>query len=286
MGYFLLRVIREKIIKDIQQIYQQQSGGGYYQEGTGSTKMRRWIELQDGFNNYSQVIYNGDFQNGKKVGIWSIFYRKMRQNLSSCNIITYTNLLVVVDLIVMEVSLECGLNYKMNLIIILKVDGIFCIGSTMRKNFNRCYILFSLNMLLVVEDQMTRNVIGLRQGDGFNLIKNLGIILSQLNMENIKMIRNLVIGILFIERMIKILLCKSFIFYYLLIFRLNFKISLTQIQLQIFRLFNILYNSNNKFNLSNITNLKFRRKKLRIFKLKFIQNLSQKSIFQRIYRQF
>ncbi|CAD8118865.1 unnamed protein product [Paramecium sonneborni] len=54
----------------------QKIGGGYYEEGTGSAKMRRWIELQDGFNNYSQVIYNGEFQNGKKVGIWSIFYKK------------------------------------------------------------------------------------------------------------------------------------------------------------------------------------------------------------------
>ncbi|CAD8089124.1 unnamed protein product [Paramecium sonneborni] len=42
-------------------------------------KQGKWIELSDGFSNYSQVTYNGEYQNGKKAGRWDILFRDQRQ---------------------------------------------------------------------------------------------------------------------------------------------------------------------------------------------------------------
>ncbi|CAD8145673.1 unnamed protein product [Paramecium pentaurelia] len=55
------------------------SGGGQYDdkvEKVDSIKIGKWIELFDGFSNISQVIYNGEYINGKQVGRWDILYRK------------------------------------------------------------------------------------------------------------------------------------------------------------------------------------------------------------------
>ncbi|CAD8165562.1 unnamed protein product [Paramecium pentaurelia] len=49
--------------------------GGSYDE-KDSIKVGRWIELRDGFGLYEQVIYNGEYKNGKKVGRWDISYRQ------------------------------------------------------------------------------------------------------------------------------------------------------------------------------------------------------------------
>ncbi|CAD8110583.1 unnamed protein product [Paramecium primaurelia] len=53
----------------------QKIGGGQYLQINGM-KIGKWIELSDGFYNESQVILNGDYKNGKKVGIWNIYYRQ------------------------------------------------------------------------------------------------------------------------------------------------------------------------------------------------------------------
>ncbi|CAD8129907.1 unnamed protein product [Paramecium sonneborni] len=34
-----------------------------------------WVELSEEFNDDSQVTYNGDYKNGKKVGMWDIVAR-------------------------------------------------------------------------------------------------------------------------------------------------------------------------------------------------------------------
>ncbi|CAD8058043.1 unnamed protein product [Paramecium primaurelia] len=49
-------------------------GGGWYDEA-GSFKSGRWIELSDGFKIWSQVTFDGEYKNGKKVGKWGTFYR-------------------------------------------------------------------------------------------------------------------------------------------------------------------------------------------------------------------
>ncbi|CAD8166300.1 unnamed protein product [Paramecium pentaurelia] len=56
-----------------------QIGGGQYDEAS-STKIGRWIELNDGFTYYSQVIYNGEYINSKKVGQWDAFFRNIQSN--------------------------------------------------------------------------------------------------------------------------------------------------------------------------------------------------------------
>ncbi|CAD8194487.1 unnamed protein product [Paramecium pentaurelia] len=53
-------------------------GGQYNKQGQ---KQGKWIELSDGFFNSSQVTYYGEYQNGKKVGIWDIFFREKRQKI-------------------------------------------------------------------------------------------------------------------------------------------------------------------------------------------------------------
>ncbi|CAD8108633.1 unnamed protein product [Paramecium sonneborni] len=52
----------------------QQIGGGSYNDQEnkeGAIKIGKWIELSDGFRKYSQIILNGEYKNGKKVGIWN-----------------------------------------------------------------------------------------------------------------------------------------------------------------------------------------------------------------------
>ncbi|CAD8125043.1 unnamed protein product [Paramecium sonneborni] len=63
---------------DIFRLGGEQIGGGLYdeQEG-GSRKIGRWIELSQNFYDYSQVTYNGEYnQNGQKVGRWNIMYNE------------------------------------------------------------------------------------------------------------------------------------------------------------------------------------------------------------------
>ncbi|CAD8090402.1 unnamed protein product [Paramecium primaurelia] len=52
-------------------------GGGCY-DGVGSSKIGKWIELNDGCYNNSLITCNGVYQNNKKVGKWNIFYRCMQ----------------------------------------------------------------------------------------------------------------------------------------------------------------------------------------------------------------
>ncbi|CAD8072407.1 unnamed protein product [Paramecium primaurelia] len=56
-------------------IYKNQiiGGGSYNEQGQRNGK---WIELSEGFYNYSQITYKGEYKNGKKVGNWDIFWQK------------------------------------------------------------------------------------------------------------------------------------------------------------------------------------------------------------------
>ncbi|CAD8112260.1 unnamed protein product [Paramecium primaurelia] len=54
-------------------------GGGRYDEGGNGIKIGNWIDISDTYGtgyNKSQVIYHGEYSNGKKVGRWDIKYRK------------------------------------------------------------------------------------------------------------------------------------------------------------------------------------------------------------------
>ncbi|CAD8196820.1 unnamed protein product [Paramecium octaurelia] len=48
------------------------SGGGLYDAEGNGLKQGNWIELSEGFFKESQVTYNGQYKNGKKVGGWDI----------------------------------------------------------------------------------------------------------------------------------------------------------------------------------------------------------------------
>ncbi|CAD8119990.1 unnamed protein product [Paramecium sonneborni] len=51
----------------------QQIGGGLYQKG--QLKIKRWIELWDGFWNEAKITYNGEYDlEGIKIGKWKIMY--------------------------------------------------------------------------------------------------------------------------------------------------------------------------------------------------------------------
>ncbi|CAD8194517.1 unnamed protein product [Paramecium pentaurelia] len=48
----------------------QKIGGGLYNEN--ELKNGKWIDLHENFNNTLQVIYQGEYLNGRKIGIWNI----------------------------------------------------------------------------------------------------------------------------------------------------------------------------------------------------------------------
>ncbi|CAD8193548.1 unnamed protein product [Paramecium octaurelia] len=48
-------------------------GGGVYKEN--GLKNGKWLELGEKFQRSSQIIYEGDYQNGKKCGAWNTMYR-------------------------------------------------------------------------------------------------------------------------------------------------------------------------------------------------------------------
>ncbi|CAD8110097.1 unnamed protein product [Paramecium primaurelia] len=50
-------------------------GGSYGDQIEGySVKIGRWIELSDGFWIHSQITYEGDYQNGEKIGRWNTYW--------------------------------------------------------------------------------------------------------------------------------------------------------------------------------------------------------------------
>ncbi|CAD8095940.1 unnamed protein product [Paramecium primaurelia] len=50
-------------------------GGGQYVDGVKNSK---WIELDEEFQNAKQVVLNGEYKNGKKMGRWDIEYRSYK----------------------------------------------------------------------------------------------------------------------------------------------------------------------------------------------------------------
>ncbi|CAD8172224.1 unnamed protein product [Paramecium pentaurelia] len=59
--------------KGIHQQFQFIGGGSYdNQEGRDSFKIGKWLELSDGFHSDNQVMYEGEYKNGIKVGKWEI----------------------------------------------------------------------------------------------------------------------------------------------------------------------------------------------------------------------
>ncbi|CAD8124901.1 unnamed protein product [Paramecium sonneborni] len=52
----------------------QQIGGGYYSQNLNQ-KIRKWVEISDNFWRNSQILQNGEYINGKKVGLWDIYWR-------------------------------------------------------------------------------------------------------------------------------------------------------------------------------------------------------------------
>ncbi|CAD8213758.1 unnamed protein product [Paramecium pentaurelia] len=51
-------------------------GGGKYSNEMHNMKIGQWIELDDEFRNQKQVIYNGEYNCGNKVGSWDICFRQ------------------------------------------------------------------------------------------------------------------------------------------------------------------------------------------------------------------
>ncbi|CAD8042795.1 unnamed protein product [Paramecium primaurelia] len=82
-------------------------GGGSYNKE--SKKHGKWMELSQNFWDLSQLIYHGEYQNGKKVGIWDIYIcdnKKYQQMYMNIKILFLT---VVVDhtkKIILDVKLK------------------------------------------------------------------------------------------------------------------------------------------------------------------------------------
>ncbi|CAD8214159.1 unnamed protein product [Paramecium octaurelia] len=65
-----------QVLQILQTFY---SGGGSYDEKGLGIKVGSWIDLDDGFDQSKQVTYNGEYQNGKKIGRWNINWSKGQQ---------------------------------------------------------------------------------------------------------------------------------------------------------------------------------------------------------------
>ncbi|CAD8213692.1 unnamed protein product [Paramecium pentaurelia] len=61
----------------------EQIGGGLYDEQGSGNKIGNWIEFKKGYKNNSQITFNGEYNNGKKVGLWKTY--KKRKNLKIYN---------------------------------------------------------------------------------------------------------------------------------------------------------------------------------------------------------
>ncbi|CAD8131288.1 unnamed protein product [Paramecium sonneborni] len=74
----------KKMYKFINQILYKPnfSGGGSYDDlAKGiSMKIGKWIELSDGFDSKAQVIFVGVYNQGKKSGIWDIYWKQNGKN--------------------------------------------------------------------------------------------------------------------------------------------------------------------------------------------------------------
>ncbi|CAD8188629.1 unnamed protein product [Paramecium pentaurelia] len=53
-----------------------QVGGGFYDEEQGYIKVGKWIELSDNFKRTSQVTFEGEYKNSRKIGRWEIWYNE------------------------------------------------------------------------------------------------------------------------------------------------------------------------------------------------------------------
>ncbi|CAD8203039.1 unnamed protein product [Paramecium octaurelia] len=56
-------------------------GGGWFDQAGEGLKNGQWIDISDGFYQESQVTFHGEYQNGKKIGRWDIWYNKEGQNI-------------------------------------------------------------------------------------------------------------------------------------------------------------------------------------------------------------
>ncbi|CAD8069772.1 unnamed protein product [Paramecium sonneborni] len=57
-------------------------GGGQYDDLVDgiTVKIGNWIELRDGFQLNQQVIFNGDYNYGRKIGKWDIYWKQVLQS--------------------------------------------------------------------------------------------------------------------------------------------------------------------------------------------------------------
>ncbi|CAD8178907.1 unnamed protein product [Paramecium pentaurelia] len=59
------------------------SGGGLYDEGGEGIKIGQWIELDERFSSSSQLTHVGQYENGKKIGRWQIWYQNHSTGINS-----------------------------------------------------------------------------------------------------------------------------------------------------------------------------------------------------------
>ncbi|CAD8190583.1 unnamed protein product [Paramecium octaurelia] len=88
VGIFCLGMIRfihfnqqvDHIIQYVRDLNHQfeMIGGGSFIDNCNQIKQGSWIEFSDDFQNDSSVIFDGQYQNGKKVGRWDILFLDFR----------------------------------------------------------------------------------------------------------------------------------------------------------------------------------------------------------------
>ncbi|CAD8131137.1 unnamed protein product [Paramecium sonneborni] len=189
----------------------QQIGGGLYDQTGDGTKIGRWIEISDGFENDSKLTYKGDYKNDRKVGRWESYWNwlgnKKMQNYDA------KNALVLKDITMKKIQLrlENGLSQQMGLVYISKsyivvnikmarklVNGQLNIG---RKARNNLYIQ-ELNCMM-------KEAMELRLEDKFNCGRNSKMSRKFIFKVNLKMVEKLVDGIFILNMIGTLNLCQN-----------------------------------------------------------------------------
>ncbi|CAD8198813.1 unnamed protein product [Paramecium pentaurelia] len=195
----------------------QKIGGGSYDNEVDGMKIGKWIDISEGFYRDCQVTYNGEYKNGKRIGKWDIWYQEHEHCTQNTKIgggqydegglgIKTGKWIDIVDGFYDDKQVTYSGGYKNG----EKVGRweIWFKEHGYNKQNNKMQIFFYQVWnfkFLVVVDHMMKEVQALKLESGLIQLMDLNMILKQLIKVNIKMAKNLVVGIygIIMEKMIK-----------------------------------------------------------------------------------
>ncbi|CAD8095966.1 unnamed protein product [Paramecium primaurelia] len=178
-------------------------GGGSYDEIGNSTKIGHWIELRDDFWNQSQVIFIGEYKNSQKLGRWNILYRQInKQNFKQIGGGCFSESKGLKE--GQWTELSDGFWYDQQ----ITIKGVYKKGKKVGKwniwyhnrDTNKNDQMQKIKFTVLVEEVlMMKEVMVLKSENGLSQVMGFGLEHKQLFKVNIKMDKDMVIGIFYIK---------------------------------------------------------------------------------------